>query len=222
MVLPRFLTERLMAGRIETLLNIVYSLASLTVGFLLSPEIIAGITLWSLAKNTITLFKLSFEAFTSMQIFALRSFNSIFKGSEHVKAISPQADLKTKYEEIIIRLRLIENPAALKKADLLESRWNKINKDIQEEIEVGRIPQEQFETELSRRLNLPYDISHLEKVASRSFYDIAATRRGYINEFDPTKEAKSSQWGFFKTRTTTMEILSPPQESEAPALGCAA
>ena len=130
--------------------------------------------------------------------------------------IDPDSKLRSKCEESIMRLQMIDDPLAQEKADVLNMVWNEVNADIATQTANGVIAAGQEEEALASRLNKKYSISYQDKTQALSFFQIASIHRTGTKTLDIPKADSGISFGLFKP--ATMNIVSAPIEEIAPAI----
>ena len=137
-----------------------------------------------------------------------RSFKSIFSDSDFNRIAGPDADIRTKCEETITRLALMDNPVAQEKADILETVWSTINTGIEEEGD---------DQAIGHKLIEPQTFSYQGQEHCLSFYQVAGISRG-SQSFVVPADSSPSRHGFFKTTTQKLLALEPDLEVPAASL----
>ncbi len=111
--------------------------------------------------------------------------------------------LQARCEYSIERLTLIGQKSADEKAELLESIWNKIQIDTEE-------------NDLAIRLTKRYPVVYRGQHRELSFSDVASANRLDSERFDVDNEAPKSYFSFFTEKpTTTAELLRPDMPAPA-------
>lgn len=101
--------------------------------------------------------------------------------------------LKIDVENSIYRLSLLDEPSAQKKADLLETLWDKIEDDVQS----GKLP---YGAALNKAY--PIGISTDGSNQTLSFWSVASTRRHSSQVFKVESAPPDSSFSFFSQPTT--------------------
>ena len=171
-----------------------------------SPDFVISFALLLIIKQQVS------QIFENMEALILnlrntRIFNSIFSSTEQ-GLITSNSNLRTKCEESIIRLKLIDDPIAQEKAEVLELIWNEINTDIKDHF--GQIPEAEQEAILASCLNKKYSIFYHAKREELSFYQVASINRAFTSRLELPKTGADQTFRFFKN--VTMKILPEPMQ----------
>lgn len=192
-------------------------LSSLIISFLVFDLFIAIYAIKQAGGEIYNVVKQLMATVTSTITLFSRLFKSMLPDSELKHAVGEHANIRTKCEESISRLRMIETPSAQDKADILETVFDKINGEIDIALASHQIDPTDVEKEMAHQLTEPQTFSFREQQHHLSFYQVANLPRSNGDFTIPDKAPAPSRFAFFNA--ATLKLLPKVQELET--LACA-